>query len=480
MAGFGLVIILLGIALWMGGRRGFLVGNHPYCKKCGFDLFALPLETRRCPECGSDIFADNAIRVGHHRPIVPLILTGALLSTSGAALIGWTAVGWWPQFDGSSFKPISWLERDIDSHDSQKRRRACSELERRIASDSLAPGQLDQIARAVLKLQGNPALTWNPHWGDLVQKAESGDAGHRLSAALWQQYVAQALSVTAEVRPRVRLGDPIPIRLICRLRTGSDFTALEGVTIAPTVHITLGKISGTVETPHRSLTPASADEFASSSMLQWNLFWIPSQPAGPGTAPLETDVSAGAHVIQLAATLIATQSTDPLATCTQNFSVPLKFLPAGESSVHLLHAADLPATPAEESTATQIARSIRLSGTQNDTPATAPFVFERGHTLGNLWISSPPVCLSCSVVLRQHASNGSTREWSLARLMVRPNDAASIPLRLEIHTFDERPDDGPAEIVCLPDATPAAGTVDINEVWGDPVTLPINLQISDF
>ena len=215
---------------------------------------------------------------------------------------------------------------------------------------------------------------------------------------------------------------------------------------------------------------------ASSSLLQWNLFWIPGQSG----ATALSDALAGPRVIRLDASLTATDSNGTLTVCSQKVSIPLQLLPSGEGSVRLAHAAGSSTAP--ESIAMQIARSVRLSGTQNDpaAPATAPFVFERDHTLGNLWISSPPVCLSCSVVLRQQAKDGTSREWSLARLMVRPNDAASIPLRLEMHTFDERPEDGPAEIVCLPDPTPAAGTVDIQEVWGDPVILPINLHISDF
>ena len=113
----------------------------------------------------------------------------------------------------------------------------------------------DQIAQAVLRLQANQALSWNPHWGDLIQKAESGDSDHRLSAAFWNRYISQALSITADVRPRIRVGDPIPIRLTCRLRAGSDFTSLGGISLEPSVRIKLETFEGLIERPARRNDP---------------------------------------------------------------------------------------------------------------------------------------------------------------------------------------------------------------------------------
>lgn len=43
----------LGLALFWRGWRGRRVDNHPWCRKCCFDLKGVWPGAAKCPECGS-------------------------------------------------------------------------------------------------------------------------------------------------------------------------------------------------------------------------------------------------------------------------------------------------------------------------------------------------------------------------------------------------------------------------------------------
>jgi len=55
IAGIGFVLFYAA-GRWLidTGLRGRRVGEHPYCKKCGFDLTGKPDASTRCAECGPD------------------------------------------------------------------------------------------------------------------------------------------------------------------------------------------------------------------------------------------------------------------------------------------------------------------------------------------------------------------------------------------------------------------------------------------
>ena len=61
-----LLMLLAGAVLLVIGLRGRRVGDHPVCRRCGFDLFGNPAAAR-CPECGADLGVSGAVRTGHLR-----------------------------------------------------------------------------------------------------------------------------------------------------------------------------------------------------------------------------------------------------------------------------------------------------------------------------------------------------------------------------------------------------------------------------
>src|SRR4051794_34691105 len=66
-----------GVLAWRG-LRGRAIDNHPICRRCGFDLYALD-NAERCPECGTELSASR-IRLGHRaRRPVPLTIGISLM-----------------------------------------------------------------------------------------------------------------------------------------------------------------------------------------------------------------------------------------------------------------------------------------------------------------------------------------------------------------------------------------------------------------
>src|SRR5215218_3121633 len=79
-----------GIVLILFGTRGRRVDDHPLCRRCGFDLTGRPQTSDRCPECGADLSAHRAIRIGRRtrRPwSIALGIVFVLLSLIAATFV---------------------------------------------------------------------------------------------------------------------------------------------------------------------------------------------------------------------------------------------------------------------------------------------------------------------------------------------------------------------------------------------------------
>jgi hypothetical protein len=55
----------LGLILLIIGLRGWRIDDHPWCRKCRYDLSGLD-EPAACPECGADLARRRAVRIGLH------------------------------------------------------------------------------------------------------------------------------------------------------------------------------------------------------------------------------------------------------------------------------------------------------------------------------------------------------------------------------------------------------------------------------
>jgi hypothetical protein len=183
------VVAMGSLVLLYVGLRGRPVNDHPICRRCGFDLVGRPADSTRCPECGADLGARRAVRIGARQRRGRLVVTALLLLAPSLACVGFLT---WAEVSGFLLvrhKPVWWLVNDARSGDPVLRDMAFGEMFRRLRAGDLAPGGVTQIVDRALLLQADRRVSWLPQWGDFVEEA------YRLGkvpAESWRQYVRQA------------------------------------------------------------------------------------------------------------------------------------------------------------------------------------------------------------------------------------------------------------------------------------------------
>jgi|GEM_PF-2327443 len=211
----GGLVLGLGIFLIIFGRVGKRIDDHPWCRKCRFDLFGRDEgASNKCPECGSDLDKPKAVRVGQRQKRRGLILLGTfvlLLSLGGLGFKGYTdaaGVNW------QHHKPVWLLMREANStQGSTASNKALFELRRRQDAGLLSGSEISRLVNDALKQQADLSQPWNPDWGSLIQIARSNQ---QVSDTQWQQYATQAVAEGYEykVRERVDMGKEIPFKIV--------------------------------------------------------------------------------------------------------------------------------------------------------------------------------------------------------------------------------------------------------------------------
>jgi hypothetical protein len=199
-------------------------------RRCGFDLFGRPADSAGCPECGSDLTVPRAIVIGqrrrHRQPIVP----GALLTLVPMALLGAIAAQQSGKFNRLKYEPTWLLVRQAVDKAPGTADDATTELLSRMAAGQLTQAQVDAIVDRFLALQADISRTWVSRWGDFIEQVKiDGELGDNR----WRRYALQNVHPTLLVRPQVRRGDPLPVRvLIANGRVGQRLHLVAGCKIA--------------------------------------------------------------------------------------------------------------------------------------------------------------------------------------------------------------------------------------------------------
>src|SRR5437660_3863768 len=95
------------------GWRGQRVGNHPFCRKCGFDLIGRPAQSYVCSECGAWLPGRRKIVIGVRRRMGSLMLAGAALFIPGMLVMTLMGHDKLRAVDWQAKKPVWWLVRDV-------------------------------------------------------------------------------------------------------------------------------------------------------------------------------------------------------------------------------------------------------------------------------------------------------------------------------------------------------------------------------
>jgi hypothetical protein len=144
----GIALVLPAASLIFVGWKGRRVGDHPHCRKCGFDLFGKPPDSTRCGECGADLADDRSMVTGIRQTRRGLVLTGLFTLILGLMLMGEASREYFSNADLYRFLPTWWLLHERDSL--VNRNRAEAALQAELGSANLTHWQAQLIAERVL------------------------------------------------------------------------------------------------------------------------------------------------------------------------------------------------------------------------------------------------------------------------------------------------------------------------------------------
>lgn len=220
------VLSLVGIVLLIVGRRGVRTDDHPLCRKCGFDLFGMPEGGERCSECGSNIKAPRAMRIGHRRTIYSWTIGAAVLLLVGVPWLSAALVHSARQIHWVEFKPVWWLEINSGTGNREAREGALMELVTRLEADRLTAAQINSIVERGLTLQANEIEEWILPWGQFIETAAMEG---KLSREQLTKYIKQGLVIWMGAAT-LRQGGPIWITVSCNAGRvgGKDRTLILG------------------------------------------------------------------------------------------------------------------------------------------------------------------------------------------------------------------------------------------------------------
>ena len=208
------MIGLLGLVLLWRGLRGRRLDDHPWCRRCRYDLSGAATPSR-CPECGAVFFSTRAVRVGRRRrrpwwTAAGLVL---LLGAGGLAVQGSHGTEW------SSRKPVWLLLLEAEWGDRRATDAALLEIRDRLVKGKLSDRRVSQVTSRALDVQANLKRPWRREWGELVELARF--AG-KLSDGDWLAYARNAAGFELVLSTPVRRGDPVLRKIVVHERIGPE------------------------------------------------------------------------------------------------------------------------------------------------------------------------------------------------------------------------------------------------------------------
>lgn len=209
-----ILLLLLGLALTILGQRGRRIDKHPLCRRCGYDLTGLPKGSQRCSECGAELNRTRAIVVGHRQRRAWPLGVGSVMLGLVALIFGFLVVGKINHTNWLRYATVNYLLRQASSVNVNSRVPALAELSARFSDGRLTGAEWDKTAEEGLAYQGDVSKPWGVGWGNLLEMAR---AKNRLSDKQWKRYAKQAVRgvfYKLQLRPRVRLGDLLPYRIM--------------------------------------------------------------------------------------------------------------------------------------------------------------------------------------------------------------------------------------------------------------------------
>lgn len=437
------VLLVTGIGLLAVGRRGRRVDDHPVCRRCRFDLFGAPAGSIRCPECGADVSARRAVRIGNrvpHRRLVAVAIPLLAVALTPVAFMAWVAAR---GADLISYKPVWLLLREAEVADLTVAGRALAELDRRLTAGSLDAGHVDEVAERALTRQGDHARPWVPAWGNLIDRIDSVVGLTKEQRARYQR---QSLTYAAEVRPRVMHGVPIVLRVRAIPRYG------RGNPHSPNpvrlIRFEIGPLA---------YTPADWPREIDGRAFEWDSIGFAADvEAAASDAQWAQLAAGGRYDARLFVERLDQAAVPGNPAALQTVAVPMTLTIAGpvtvEPPVPLRRAAELAKAVAGCITVNRIVLDEQLVDA-------APSQITARVAVS---IRKPPVPVGWAVWLRADG-----REWPVGLIHLRAGASGDVGCAADVPGFTATR----ADVVFRPSQAAARRVADLMEIWGEEIVV---------
>jgi ribosomal protein L37E len=219
--------LVLASALMTLGLRGRRIGDHPHCRRCGYDLFGRNDAGGRCPECGIDLSRTRSTVTGRRRRRGWAIGIALLVLVVAGGLGAVDAMNAWERIDWYRHKPDSWLLKEASRNPSPDYR-ALDELLRRVDEPALSASRAKRLAEGALQVQADRSIPWDRRWGYLIEALHHK---RKLSVQDRGRYIRQAVVPAWDMRSRINADVPVVARIsheaqrLGRLQVVLQFTA---------------------------------------------------------------------------------------------------------------------------------------------------------------------------------------------------------------------------------------------------------------
>lgn len=438
------LIFSFGLFLLIFGLLGKRIDDHPWCRKCKFDLFGRAQDAERtCPECGCDLSKAKAIRIGQRRKRRGMLIIGALFFVIGLAGLGVKGYTDATHVDWQQHKPVWWLMREASQSPGPTSDAALIELLHRQDTGELDASQVGDLIELALMHQADISRPWQIQWGILVEEARTAGIA---TDDQWHRYVANLLidPLEFELRPKsviaseryaiglhtkpARIGDRIQPELLLKLEN-------EQLQIGTVTKELRGWFNG------RHFRPASDDHtvyYPILSSQQWNA------------------IKPGQHTVRYSADLVlyengqyyrARKRLPALATGQIELETRVEFLDRHESSVTTVN---------DPAVRQQVENAINI------------YLLESGLNSSGLHalrlcfhVGERPVDIAFKAYLRH---NGTEYELPPVALDSGRSGNKCIETELGVDLRNQKVD-----VIFRPSPKAAEKTIDCFEIWGEEI-----------
>jgi hypothetical protein len=463
-------VAVAGGGLLLLGLRGRRVGDHPFCRRCGFDLFGRPEGSMTCPECGADLARARATVIGTRQRRRWPALGGAMLLVPSLAVGLLTTSGALRGLDWQKSKPTWYLLRETHAPDAATRLAALNELHARLTVKQLDRRQVGRLVDRVMAVQADASQPWVNVHGDIIELARAN--GH-VDHDQWVKYAERSVANFAklDVRPRVRRGDPAVHVLRCeppRLggqKSWAGIVRIRGLVLDEQEAPLNEAINTGLAAVHRErpqlpgfdqLLPLLGDGMR-HGYLTVEVSLIPPDKI-PAPTP-RAAIARGRLPTTIPRTPAAIQSWQNAQLAAMNDAREKAMLDAALTTVQLRLPVDIEITPADQPGLKPVAddklraaveRSIAVDSVHIGVP--------RAIAVQVKW-KAPPVDLSFRVGVRDGA-----RYWPVATLACRAGERKTVGVRTDYIPSEELEGDA-VDVLFTPEPSAGARTIDVHSYW---------------